>query len=154
MESGMERFESPEALREGAGTHLGHSAWRVIDQDQVNRFADATGDHQWIHVDLERAAAGPFGGTIAHGFLTLSMLPEMVFELLSVGGVRMVINYGLNRVRFVNPVRVGSRLRAGAELTAVEEVKGGLQATVTVTFEIDGEDKPACVAESLMRFYI
>jgi acyl dehydratase len=154
MESGMERFESPEALREAAGTHLGHSAWRVIDQDQVNRFADATGDHQWIHVDLERAAAGPFGGTIAHGFLTLSMLPEMVFELLSVGGVRMVINYGLNRVRFVNPVRVGSRLRAGAELTAVEEVKGGLQATVTVTFEIDGEDKPACVAESLMRFYI
>jgi acyl dehydratase len=154
MESGMERFESPEALREAAGTHLGHSAWRVIDQDQVNRFADATGDHQWIHVDLERAAAGPFGGTIAHGFLTLSMLPEMVFELLSVGGVRMVINYGLNRVRFVNPVRVGSRIRAGAELTAVEEVKGGLQATVTVTFEIDGEDKPACVAESLMRFYI
>ena len=150
----MERFESPEALRQAAGTHLGHSAWRVIDQDQVNRFADATGDYQWIHVDLERAAAGPFGGTIAHGFLTLSMLPEMVFELLSVGGVRMVINYGLNRVRFVNPVRVGSRLRAGAELTAVEEVKGGLQATVTVTFEIDGEDKPACVAESLMRFYI
>jgi acyl dehydratase len=150
----MERFDSPEALRQAAGTHLGHSAWRVIDQDQVNRFADATGDHQWIHVDLERAAAGPFGGTIAHGFLTLSMLPEMVFELLSVGGVRMVINYGLNRVRFVNPVRVGSRLRAGAELTAVEEVKGGLQATVTVTFEIDGEDKPACVAESLMRFYI
>jgi acyl dehydratase len=154
MESGMERFESPEALRQAAGTHLGHSAWRVIDQDQVNRFADATGDHQWIHVDLERAAAGPFGGTIAHGFLTLSMLPEMVFELLSVGGVRMVINYGLNRVRFVNPVRVGSRVRAGAELTAVEEVKGGLQATVTVTFEIDGEEKPACVAESLMRFYI
>ena len=150
----MERFESPEALRQAAGTHLGHSAWRVIDQDQVNRFADATGDHQWIHVDLERAAAGPFGGTIAHGFLTLSMLPEMVFELLSVGGVRMVINYGLNRVRFVSPVRVGSRLRAGAELTAVEEVKGGLQATVTVTFEIDGEEKPACVAESLMRFYI
>ena len=154
MESGMERFESPEALRQAAGSHLGHSAWRVVDQDQVNRFADATGDHQWIHVDLERAAAGPFGGTIAHGFLTLSMLPEMVFELLQVGGVRMVINYGLNRVRFVSPVRVGSRLRAGAELTAVEEVKGGLQAKVTVTFEIDGEDKPACVAESLMRFYI
>ncbi|HEX6491946.1 MAG TPA: MaoC family dehydratase [Candidatus Dormibacteraeota bacterium] len=150
----MERFESPEALRQAAGTHLGQSAWRVIDQDQVNRFADATGDHQWIHVDLERAAAGPFGGTIAHGFLTLSMLPEMVFELLSVGGVRMVINYGLNRVRFVNPVRVGSRVRAGAELTSVEEVKGGLQALVTVTFEIDGEDKPACVAESLMRFYV
>lgn len=150
----MERFESPEALRAAQGRHLGHSAWRVVDQEQVNLFADATGDHQWIHVDLERAAAGPFGGTIAHGFLTLSMLPEMVFELLQVDGVRMVINYGLNRVRFVNPVRVGSRLRAGAELTAVEEVKGGLQATVTVTFEIDGEEKPACVAESLMRFYV
>jgi acyl dehydratase len=153
MEKGMERFESPEALRAAQGTHLGHSQWRVIDQDQVNRFADATGDHQWIHVDLERAKAGPFGGTIAHGFLTLSLLPEMVFELLQVAGVGMVINYGLNKVRFINPVRVGSRVRAGAELTAVEEVKGGLQATVTVTFEIDGQDKPACVAESLMRFY-
>jgi acyl dehydratase len=154
VEIGMERFESPEALRAAQGRHLGHSAWRVVDQDQVNRFADATGDHQWIHVDLERAAAGPFGGTIAHGFLTLSMLPEMLFELLEVDGVRMVINYGLNRVRFINPVRVGSRLRAGAELTTVEEVRGGLQAAVTVTFEIDGEEKPACVAESLMRFYV
>jgi acyl dehydratase len=154
MESGMERFESPEALRQAQGTHLGHSSWREVTQDQVNRFADATGDHQWIHVDLERAAAGPFGGTIAHGFLTLSMLPEMVFELLQVGGVRMAINYGLNRVRFMTPVRVGSSIRAGAEVTAVEDVKGGLQATVTVTFEIQGVDKPACVAESLMRFYV
>jgi acyl dehydratase len=149
-----ERFDSPEALRQAQGRHLGHSSWREITQDQVNRFADATGDHQWIHVDVERAEAGPFGGTIAHGFLTLSLLPEMMFEIFAVEGVRMAVNYGLNRVRFVTPVRVGSRLRAGAELTAVEEVKGGVQATVTVTFEIEGVDRPACVAESLMRFYV
>jgi acyl dehydratase len=150
----MERFESPEALRQAVGSHLGHSGWREITQEQVNLFADATGDHQWIHVDLERAQAGPFGGTIAHGFLTLSMLPEMLFELLTVGGVRMAINYGLNRVRFMTPVPVGSRLRAGAELTNVEDVKGGVQATATVTFEIEGTEKPACVAESLIRFYV
>ena len=150
----MERFESPEALREAEGRHLGHSAWREITQEQVDRFADATGDHQWIHVDVERARQGPFGGTIAHGFLTLSMLPEMLVELLRVDGARMVINYGLNRVRFVTPVRIGSRLRAGAEITAVEEVKGAVQATVTVTFEIEGAERPACVAESLMRYYV
>lgn len=150
----MARFESPQALQAAAGGHLGHSRWRRVTQDQVNLFADATGDHQWIHVDVERAAAGPFGGTIAHGFLTLSMLPEMVFELLTVDGVAMVINYGLNKVRFITPVRVGSNIRASAELTAVEEVRGGLQATVTVTFEIEGVDRPACVAESLLRFNV
>jgi acyl dehydratase len=150
----MERFESPEALQQAEGRHLGHSTWREITQEQVDRFADATGDHQWIHVDVERAKEGPFGGTIAHGFLTLSMLPEMLFELLAVDGARMVVNYGLNRVRFVTPVRVGSRLRAGAELTRVEEVKGGIQATMTVTFETEGAERPACVAESLMRYYV
>jgi len=149
----MERFESVEALRQAQGTHLGHSAWRLVTQDQVNLFADATGDHQWIHVNLERAKSGPFGTTIAHGFLTLSMLPEMLFEVLTVGGVRMAINYGLNRVRFMTPVPVGSKLRAGAHLDSVEDVKGGVQATATVTFEIEGTEKPACVAESLIRFY-
>ncbi len=145
---------SVEELKQHVGKETRVGDWHTVTQEEINQFADATGDHQWIHVDLERAAAGPFGGTIAHGFLTLSMLPEMIFELLQVDGVGMVINYGLNRVRFVTPVRVGSKIRAGAELTTVEEVKGGLQATVTVTFEIEGVDKPACVAESLMRFYV
>ena len=136
------------------GKELGTSDWHEVPQESVNLFAEATGDHQWIHVDVARAKEGPFGGTIAHGFLTLSMLPEMLFELLAVDGARMVINYGLNRVRFVTPVRVGSRLRAGAELTRVEEVKGGIQATVTVTFETEGAERPACVSESLMRYYV
>jgi acyl dehydratase len=136
---------------------VGHefvSHWLNVDQARIDAFAKITEDEQFIHVDPERAAATAFGGTIAHGFLTLSMLPEMLFELLTVGGVRMAINYGLNRVRFMTPVPVGSRLRAGAELTNVEDVKGGVQATATVTFEIEGTEKPACVAESLIRFYV
>lgn len=148
----MQVFEGISEFEKAVGVHLGYSDWHTVTQQQIDLFADATGDHQWIHVDVERAREGPFGGTIAHGFLTLSMLPEMLFELLAVDGARMVINYGLNRVRFVTPVRVGSRLRAGAELTRVEEVKGGIQATVTVTFETEGAERPACVAESLMRY--
>ena len=135
------------------GEHLGYSDYRVVTQDQVDRFADATGDHQWIHVDPERAAAGPFGGTIAHGYLTLSLIPVLVGSLLRVGGVSMGVNYGSNRVRFTSPVRVGSEVRAGATLASVDEVAGGVQVALEVTVEVRGREKPACVAETLTRFY-
>ncbi len=135
------------------GEHLGYSDYRVVTQEQVDRFADATGDHQWIHVDPERAAAGPFGGTIAHGYLTLSLIPVLVGALLRVGGVSMGVNYGSNRVRFTSPVRVGSEVRAGATLASVEEVAGGVQVALEVTVEVRGQEKPACVAETLTRFY-
>jgi len=135
------------------GWHLGYSDWHVIDQAQINAFADATGDHQWIHVDEERAKAGPFGTTIGHGYLTLSLAPEFVFALLAVEGASLVINYGLNKVRFPNPVPSGSRVRMGAEITGADPIKGGVQLTMTATFEIDGQDKPACVAEVVYRYY-
>jgi len=138
-----------------AGKHLGYSGWREITQQQVNLFADATGDHQWIHVDVERAKAGPFGGPIAHGYLTLSLAPALLLdEILQVDGVAQVVNYGLNKVRFPAPVPVGSRVRLGAECAAVEEVRGGgYQLTLALTFEREGEAKPVCVAEILFRFY-
>jgi acyl dehydratase len=135
------------------GKHLGHSDWHTIDQEQINRFADATGDHQWIHVDVERARSGPFGTTIGHGYLTLSLVPIFVFQLLKVEGAKLVVNYGLNKVRFPAPVPAGSRVRMGAEVAAVEPVAGGLQVTLGATFEIDGQSKPACVAEILFRYY-
>ena len=135
------------------GEHLGYSDYRVVSQDQVDRFADATGDHQWIHVDPERAGAGPFGGTIAHGYLTLSLVPVLVGSLLRVEGVSMGVNYGSNRVRFTSPVRVGSEVRAGATLASVDEVAGGVQVALEVTVEVRGQEKPACVAETLTRFY-
>ncbi|HET8991223.1 MAG TPA: MaoC family dehydratase [Acidimicrobiales bacterium] len=135
------------------GEHLGYCDYRTVTQDQVDRFADATGDHQWIHVDPERAAAGPFGGTIAHGYLTLSLIPVLVGSLLRVSGVSMGVNYGSNRVRFTSPVRVGSDVRAGATLASVEEVPGGVQVALEVTVEVRGQAKPACVAETLTRFY-
>jgi len=135
------------------GQHLGYSDWHVIDQAQINAFADATGDHQWIHVDEERAKAGPFGTTIGHGYLTLALAPEFVFALLAVEGASLVINYGLNKVRFPNPVPSGSRVRMGAEITGADPIKGGVQLTMTATFEIDGQDKPACVAEVVYRYY-
>jgi acyl dehydratase len=135
------------------GKHLGHSDWHTIHQDQINRFADATGDHQWIHVDAERAKAGPFGTTIGHGYLTLSLVPIFVFELLKVEGAKLVVNYGLNKVRFPAPVPSGSRVRMGAEIAAVEPVSGGVQVTLSATFEIEGQPKPACVAEILFRYY-
>ncbi|MGH9036456.1 MAG: MaoC family dehydratase [Acidimicrobiia bacterium] len=135
------------------GKHLGSSDWHLVDQDQINRFADATGDHQWIHVDAERAAAGPFGTTIAHGYLTLSLTPVCLFEILRVEGARLVVNYGLNKVRFPAPVPSGSRVRLGAELTAVEEISGGVQVTITGTYEVEGQAKPACVAEIVFRYY-
>jgi acyl dehydratase len=135
------------------GKHLGHSDWHTIDQGRIDRFAEATGDHQWIHVDAERAKSGPFGTTIAHGYLTLSLASISVFQLLQVEGAKLVVNYGLNKVRFPAPVPSGSRVRMGAEIAAVEPVSGGLQVTLNGTFEIEGQPKPACVAEILFRFY-
>ncbi|MGH3957084.1 MaoC family dehydratase [Mycobacteroides salmoniphilum] len=131
---------------------LGITDWLLVDQERVNTFADATGDHQWIHVDTERAADGPFGGTIAHGLLTLSLLPQFQFQLIRVDNIAMGINYGYNKIRFLNPVRVGSRLRAHAEVTNVEQKPGAVDVTVLTTVEIEGADKPACVAESISRY--
>lgn len=135
------------------GEPLGTSDWIEITQDRVDAFADCTGDHQWIHVDVERATAGPFGGPIAHGFLTLSLAPALVGGLLQVGGIKMGVNYGLNKVRFVSPVPVGSKLRASGVLKEVSEVTGGVQVILEATFEVDGAAKPACVAELVFRYY-
>ncbi|MFE9889553.1 MaoC family dehydratase [Streptomyces scopuliridis] len=146
-------FTSAEELRAGVGEQLGHSEWLEIDQKRIDLFAEATGDRQWIHVDPERAAAGPFGTTIAHGYLTLSLLPAFVPQILRVENVKMGINYGTNKVRFPSPVPVGSRLRASAVLTDVAEAGGGVQITTLVTVEREGGEKPACVAESVSRFY-
>jgi acyl dehydratase len=146
-------FESLDELRAGVGRHLGWSDWLTIDQDRVDLFAGATGDHQWIHVDVERATAeSPFGGPIAHGYLTLSLSNLFLPQLVEVRGVSAGINYGTGRVRFPAPVPVGSRVRAGAELTAVDDIPGGLQTTMTITVEVEGVDKPACVIESLSRW--
>ncbi|MFF2779797.1 MaoC family dehydratase [Streptomyces sp. NPDC058052] len=139
-------------IRARAGADLGHSAWVEITQPRVNTFADATGDHQWIHVDEERAAAGPFGGTIAHGYLTLSLLIPMWSELLRVEGVSMAVNYGLNKVRFPSPVRVGAKIRTHGRIASVEEVRGGVEVVVDLTVEIDGAEKPACAAQAVYRF--
>ncbi|MFI7493461.1 MaoC family dehydratase [Kocuria sp. M4R2S49] len=136
------------------GKSLGHSAWREITQDQVNTFADATDDHQWIHVDPERAKDGPFGAPIAHGFLTLSLLIPMWSELFDVTDVRTKVNYGLDKVRFTSPVKVGSRIRMTVTITDVQEVKGnGLHLVADGTIEIEGEERPAVVATFLNRFY-
>jgi acyl dehydratase len=137
------------------GEHLGYCEWREVTQEQINTFADATDDHQWIHVDAERAAAGPFGTTIAHGFLTLSLLVPMWSEILHVEGVRLGINYGLNKVRFPSPVPVGSRIRAGATLVSVETVAdGSLQIVVDFVVEREGAEKPCCIAQGLYRLYV
>jgi acyl dehydratase len=148
----MRTVNGIEELEGLVGQELGTSEWHEIAQERVNAFADATGDHQWIHVDPERAAAGPFGGTIAHGYLTLSLLPMLMSEIWNVEGVRMGINYGLNRVRFPAPVPVGSRVRATSALKELTQVDGGVQLVVETTIEVDGGSKPVCVAESLVRF--
>jgi acyl dehydratase len=143
-----------EDLEAHAGADLGRSQWIQVTQERVNAFADATGDHQWIHVDVEAAKAGPFGGTIAHGYLTLSLVIPLFSELLSVQGIRMGINYGLNRVRFPAPVPVGSRIRLAGKLGAVEGVPGNAaQVAVDFTVELEGGDKPACVAQAIYRYY-
>jgi acyl dehydratase len=140
-------------IRDHIDQHLGYSEWHNVTQDQVNRFADATGDHQWIHIDVERAKAGPFGGPIAHGYLTLSLAPVLLAQVLQVDGVAMGVNYGANKVRFPAPVPVGSQLRLGATIKQVEDVAGGIQVTVEAVFEVEGATKPSCVAELLFRYY-
>jgi acyl dehydratase len=133
-----------------SGETLGTSDWLAIDQDRVNRFADATGDHQWIHVDVERAAGGPFGGTIAHGYLTLSLVPFLGAQVFSLETPGAKLNYGVNKVRFPSPVRVGSRIRSHVVMGEVTELPTGKQLTLRHTVEIEGEDKPACVAETVV----
>jgi acyl dehydratase len=135
------------------GLELGPSGWQEIRQERIDAFADATGDHQWIHVDPERAASGPFGTTIAHGFLTLSMLPHSTFELMHVEDASAAINYGLNKVRFPAPVPVGSRVRTTFRVVDVAEVQGGVQVTTAATVEREGSDKPVCVAETVARYF-
>jgi acyl dehydratase len=150
----MRVFNGVDELRAAVGSTLGVSDWVTVDQSQIDTFADATGDHQWIHVDEERAKAGPFGATIAHGFLTLSLLPVLVAQTFQVEGTKMGVNYGLNKVRFTSPVPVGSKVRAGAELAEVTDVDGGVQLTTKVTIEIEGSERPALVAEWLTRRYV
>jgi acyl dehydratase len=135
------------------GQHLGYSDWQEITQEQVNLFAEATGDHQWIHVDPERAKSGPFGGPIAHGYLTLSLIPGLMGQVFLVEGVSMGVNYGANKVRFPSPVPVGASLRMGATLAGVEEVGGGVQVTLDVVFEVQDASKPSCAAQVVYRYY-
>jgi acyl dehydratase len=148
----MRVFANLDELTAAKGEQLGTGDWLEITQDRIDQFADATGDHQWIHVDPERAKAGPFGTTIAHGYLTLSLLPKLGKDIYRVDGITMGINYGLNKVRFPAMVPVGSRVRSTAELVDVVDKPQGKQATVRVTVEIEGGDKPACVAETLVLF--
>jgi acyl dehydratase len=147
-------FASPEELVGAVGTEVGASEWLKIEQDRVNLFADATDDHQWIHVDEERAKQGPFGSTIAHGFLTLSLVPYLAAQIYRVEGVRMGVNYGLNKVRFISPVKVGSVVRAVLAVASVEEVDGGYQVAADIVIEIQGAEKPAAVVQSISRFYL
>ena len=150
----MKTFESLDALAACVGQEVAVSDWITITQQQVNLFAEATGDHQWIHVDPERAKAGPFGGPIAHGFLTLSLLPQFFASAFTIAQTRMSVNYGLNKVRFTSPVPVGSRLRARMSLLEVSAIdNGGVQMAWSVVVEREGSDKPVCVAESLARHY-
>jgi len=146
-------FNTPADLKSAEGQHLGYSDWLEITQDRIDKFADATGDHQWIHVDPERAKKGPFGACIAHGYLTQSLVNLFLPQIVVVKGISMGVNYGADRLRFPAPVPVGSRIRAGGELTKVEDVKGGVQTTVRVTVEIEGGDRPGCVIDTISRFY-
>jgi acyl dehydratase len=147
-------LEGIDGLREAVGRHLGYSEWHEVTQEQVNLFADATGDHQWIHVDPERARSGPFGGPIAHGYLTLALSNLFLPQVVDVRGFSMGVNYGLGKVRFPAPVAVGSKIRGGVELREVDEVAGGVQTTMLITVEASGADKPACVLEALSRYLL
>ncbi|GAA4664719.1 MaoC family dehydratase [Streptomyces chumphonensis] len=146
-------FASVTELREAVGAELGPSDWLEVDQKRIDLFAEATGDHQWIHVDPEKAARGPFGTTIAHGYLTLSLLPVLMPQVLRVEGVSMGVNYGVNKVRFPAPVPVDARVRATARIADVSEADTGMQCTVRVAVEREGGDKPVCVAETVVRYY-
>src|SRR3954468_17692892 len=148
----VKKFSGLDDFVAAQGSQLGPTDWLEVTQDRVNLFADATDDHQWIHVDPEKAANGPFGGTIAHGLLTLSLLPHFSHQLYRVDNIAMAINYGYNKVRFITPVKVGAKVRARGELTSVNQLNGAVQATTTITVEIDGSDKPAAVAESIVRY--
>lgn len=150
----MRIFASTDELAAAVGESLGPGDWYRVDQKRVDIFADATDDHQWIHLDAERAAAGPFGGTIAHGFLTLALIPALVRGLYRVDGVRLGVNYGLNRVRFPAPVRVGAAIRAAATIAEVTPVDGGVQTVLAVTVTVDGGGKPVCVAETVSRLLV
>jgi acyl dehydratase len=146
-------FETPATLVSSEGTALGPTEWLHIDQDRVNGFADVTGDHQWIHVDVERAKDGPFGGTIAHGYLTMSLVNYFLPQLIEVRGFAHAVNVGADRLRFLAPVKVGSRIRGVGEIVAVEEIKGAIQSVVRVTVEIESSDKPACVVDTISRYF-
>ena len=147
-----QEFRSAEELEAAVGQSLGTSDWLVIEQPRIDQFADATDDHQWIHVDVEKAKQGPFGAPIAHGYLTLSLVNAFLPQLISVPTAKMGVNYGCNKVRFPAPVPVGSKIRAQGEIAGVERVPGGVQVVVKVSVEIDGGPKPACVAETVSRF--
>ncbi|GAA6135410.1 MaoC family dehydratase [Oceaniserpentilla sp. 4NH20-0058] len=147
-------IEKPEDLMGKEGLKVGPSEWMEMTQERVNTFADATGDHQWIHIDEEKAKKGPYGATIAHGYLTLSLAAKLMPEVLEIKGTSMAINYGTDKVRFLNPVKVGSRIRGHGEFLENKEVPGGYQSTLRFTIEIEGEDKPACVIDSISRYYI
>jgi acyl dehydratase len=149
----MRTFQTIAELKDLVGQEIGVSDWITVTQERIQLFADATNDHQWIHLDAERAQAGPFGTTIAHGFLTLSLLPEMAASAFAVSETRMGVNYGLNKVRFPAPVPSGSRLRGRFKLVGYEPLEGGAQLTVQVTMEREGSDKPVCIAESIGRRY-
>lgn len=145
----MKIFNGVAELQDAVGSHLGYSDWHVVTQDQIDGFADATGDHQWIHVDTERAASGPFGTTIAHGFLTLSLVPQLVWQVYEIQGIKMGVNYGADRLRFPSPVPADSKVRAGVELKAITEIPMGFQIATRVTIECEGNDKPACIVDML-----
>jgi len=143
----MKIFQGLDELEKAVGTHLGHSDWHTVTQEHVDQFAEATGDHQWIHVDPEKASAGPFGGTIAHGYLTLSLISKFAWQIYKVDGLAMGLNYGTNKVRFPAPLPVGSRIRAGVEVVSLTPGRGGRQLVTRVTVEREGGEKPVCVAE-------
>lgn len=146
-------FETPAELLERVGEALGHSEWISVEQSRIDQFAEATGDHQWIHVDPVRAANGPFGACIAHGYLTLALVNLFLPQIVEVRGISMGVNYGCEKVRFPNVVRAGSRVRGSAQLVTAEEVKGGVQATIRVSVEIEGEERPGCVVDTISRYY-
>ena len=150
----MREFAGLDELRSSVGQDLGFSEWLTVDQHRIDLFADATDDHQWIHVDPARAASGPYGTTIAHGFLTLALAPKFGWETWAVGGVSRTINYGVNKVRFPTPVPAGSRIRSSCTLAEVTDVPGGVQTVVQGTVELEGSPKPACVLEIVFRYYV
>src|SRR3954452_15276794 len=147
-------FNGVDSVKAAEGEHLGYSDWLEISQERVNTFAEATGDFQWIHVDVERAKAGPFGGTIAHGYLTLSLASFFLGQLATVSGISMGINYGIDKARFIAPVPAGARVRGRGEVVSATEVKGGVQAVVRITVELEGSEKPAAVVDTVSRYLV